>query len=218
MRWSSDLAYAIGLITTDGSLSIDGRHINLASKDIEQIETFARLLQLKNKIGQKKSSFNPNGKYFQIQFGNVKLYRFLLTVGLTPNKTKTLGSLKIPDRYFADFLRGHLDGDGFTFSYWDKRWKSSFMLYTGFISASRLHLEWIKDTICKLYKIEGKIKFSGRSTFQLLYAKKSSILLLKKIYHHPDIPHLSRKRFKIEQALDIINKRAGVLEQVDRLD
>lgn len=212
MNWNNDLAYVVGLITTDGSLSIDGRHLNLTSKDIEQLETFAEILDIKNKIGTKKSSFNPDGKYFQIQFGNVKLYRFLLEVGLMPNKTKILGSLKVPDKYFADFLRGYLDGDGFTYSYWDKRWKSSFMLYTGFVSASKLHLEWIKDKINKLYKVEGKIKSVGRSAFQLLYAKKGSILLLRKIYYHKDLPCLSRKRFKIEQALDIIRKQAGMLE------
>ena len=137
----------------------------------------------------------------------MELYRFLEETGLTPNKTKTLGSLKIPDEYFLDFLRGHLDGDGYTFSYWDKRWKNSFMLYTGFISASKPHLEWIREKIIKLYKIEGKIKFSGRSVFQLVYAKKASILLLKNIYYSKDVSCLSRKRFKIEQALSIIRKQ-----------
>lgn len=135
MVWSGGLAYVIGLLTTDGSLSIDGRHINLTSKDIDQIKTFARILNLKNKIGNKYSSYIQEKKYFQIQFGNVKFYRFLQNIGLTPNKTKTLKSLRIPDRYFADFLRGHLDGDGCTYSYWDRRWKSSFMLYTTFVSA-----------------------------------------------------------------------------------
>lgn len=103
MEWSANLAYVIGLITTDGNLSKNGRHISLASKDIEQIKTFAEILGLKNKIGLKRSSYNPSGKYYQIQFGNVKLYRFLQSIGLTPNKTKTVGSLNIPNNYFADF-------------------------------------------------------------------------------------------------------------------
>lgn len=210
--WNANLAYIVGLITTDGSLSKDGRHINLTSKDIEQINTFARILNLNNKVGEKNSSFNPEGKYYQIQFGNVKLYKFLLSIGLTPNKTKTLGRLKVPDRYFADFLRGHLDGDGFTYSYWDKRWKNSFMLYTGFVAANRSHLEWIRDKVNELYSIYGKIKSSGRSAFQLVYAKKGSILLLSKLYYSQSIPCLSRKRFKIKHALDIIVRNARVLE------
>ena len=37
MKWTSELAYAVGLLTTDGSLSKDGRHIDLTSKDVEQL-------------------------------------------------------------------------------------------------------------------------------------------------------------------------------------
>lgn len=33
VKWSPKIAYAVGLITTDGSLSKDGRHIDLTSKD-----------------------------------------------------------------------------------------------------------------------------------------------------------------------------------------
>lgn len=214
MVWSADFAYIVGLITTDGSLSIDGRHINLTSKDIEQIKTFAKILCLKNKIGLKSSTYNPKGIYYQIQFGNVELYRFLLSIGLTPNKTKTLGSLKIPDKYFADFLRGHLDGDGCTYSYWDKRWKSSFMLYTEFISASKNHLVWIEGMIKRLYGISGKI--TTHRIHHLRYAKKGSCEIIKVMYYKADISCLERKRSKIMSALSIIRNNADVLELVYR--
>lgn len=210
MVWSAEFAYAVGLLTTDGSLSIDGRHINLTSKDIDQIKTFARILGLQNKIGLKSSTYNPKGTYYQIQFGNVELYKFLLSIGLTPNKTNILGRLKIPDKFFADFLRGHLDGDGCTYSYWDKRWKNSFMLYTEFISASKGHLVWIEETIKRLYGISGKI--TAYRIYHLKYAKKSSCEIIKVMYYRSDIPCLKRKRSKIVAALDIIAKQAGMLE------
>lgn len=217
MRWSSNLSYAIGLITTDGSLSIDRRHINLTSKDIEQVENFAKILHLKNKIGLKYSSYAKDRVYYQIQFGSVKLYKFLESIGLTPNKTKTLNSLKVPDKFFVDFLRGHLDGDGYTYSYFDPRWKSSFMLYMGFISASRNHLEWIKAKIVELCGVEGKLRFQGKSTYTLKFAKKSSIILLRKMYYKNNLPCLQRKRLKILLALDIIKKQAEVGKLVDPL-
>jgi len=53
IKWSPDFAYAIGLLTTDGSLSSDGRHMNLTSKDRGLIEIFKTCLGLKNKIGRK---------------------------------------------------------------------------------------------------------------------------------------------------------------------
>ncbi len=212
MHWNSDIAYVIGLITTDGSLSIDGRHINLTSKDIEQIELFARILNLKNKIGTKKSGYAPQNKYYQIQFGNVNFYKFLQNIGLTPNKTKILGELYIPDKYFADFLRGHLDGDGCTYSYWDPRWKSSFMFYMVFVSASKRHLEWIKDKIYSLYGIVGRLSVHNKSIYHLRFAKNNSLVLIEKIYHKSTRSYLKRKYSKIKEALSIINKQAGMVE------
>lgn len=146
MKWSANLAYAIGLIARDGSLSKDGRHIDLTSKDLDQLNAFKNILDLKVKIAP-KSDGRSDRKYYRVQFGNVKLYRFLIKIGLMPNKSKMLGSLKIPNRFFRDFLRGHFDGDGSSYSYWDKRWKSSFMLYLRFTSASSKHLQWLRDQI-----------------------------------------------------------------------
>ena len=90
MDWSHNLAYLVGLIASDGSLSKDGRHIDFTSKDFDQIQTFAGILGLKNKIGDKSSSYGKGRKYFRIQFSDVKFYRFLLMIGLFPNKTKTI--------------------------------------------------------------------------------------------------------------------------------
>jgi hypothetical protein len=216
IRWSHNLAYAIGIITTDGNLSKDGRHINVTSKDKEQVQNIARVFHVPSVFSTKNSSFNPHGTYYVLQFSNVSLYRFLENVGLYPNKTKTIGELQISDQYFADFLRGHLDGDGFTYSYWDRRWKSSFMFYTGFLSASKIHLLWIQREIRQLYGLQGYVKFAGKSTCQLMYAKKNSLQLLKKIYAKSDCLCLKRKRFKINRALGIIRKQAGMLKLVYR--
>ncbi len=218
MIWTADLAYAVGLIATDGSLSNDGRHIDLTSKDKDQLETFIRLLNLKCKVGLKRSSYNTKGTYFRIQFSNVRLYRFLCSIGIRPNKTKTIGKVTIPDKFFADFLRGNLDGDGCTYSYLDPRWKNSFMLYTAFSSASLKYLEWLRDQIKKLYVLEGKITFQGKSTFQLRYAKKGSIILIEKMYYKENLPALSRKRLKVFEALGIIQKNAGVAKLVHAID
>lgn len=210
MRWNSGLAYAIGLLTTDGSLSKDGRHIELTSKDIDQIKTFAALLKLNNKISKKFAGGKKRQFSYRIQFGSVKLYKFLLKIGLVPNKSKVLGELNVPDKYFADFLRGCFDGDGYTYSYWDKRWKNSFMLYTGFVSASKRFLFWLQTGIKRFYGIVGAIKFERNSTFSLKFAKRESLIILDKMYYRKDLPCLGRKYSKIKLALDIIRNQAGV--------
>ena len=127
-------------------------------------------------------------------------------IGLTPNKTKTIGILKIPNKYFRDFLRGHLDGDGCTYSYWDPRWKSSFMFYTVFMSASENHLKWLQREIQILFGINGKLTYHREAYYQLRFAKKESLKLIQAMYYKRDLPCLKRKRFKIEQALSIIQK------------
>ncbi len=146
IKWSSNIAYAVGLITTDGNLSSNKRHIEFTSKDIQLVKTFKKCLGIKNKIGFKVGSFSDK-KYPRVQFGDVAMYKWLLKIGLTPHKSKTLGGLKIPDKYFFDFLRGHFDGDGSCYSYWDKRWHSSFMFYMTFYSASRKHILWLQRKI-----------------------------------------------------------------------
>ncbi|HZZ99544.1 MAG TPA: LAGLIDADG family homing endonuclease [Candidatus Paceibacterota bacterium] len=198
--WTANLAYAIGLITTDGSLSKDRRHIDLTSKDMEQIDNFKSCLNLKNKIGIKKSKRETNA--FRVQFGDVNFYNFLLSIGLYPNKTSTLCDLKIPSKYFFDFLRGHFDGDGTFYSYYDKRWKSSFMFYTTLISASQEHILWLRKEIRKLLNINGHItKSQNSSVYQLKFAKVESLQLLPKMYYNKHVICLNRKRIKIEKAL-----------------
>ena len=204
IKWSTKFAYAIGLITTDGNLSKDGRHINFTSKDRDLAELYTRCLDINNKIGRKARGYSKEKKYSVVQFGDVLFYVFLLRIGLSQNKSKTLGKLKIPNKYFFDFLRGHFDGDGCFYSYWDPRWRSSFMFYTTFLSASKNHVDWLQEEIYKRLKIKGHItKAKSDSVFCLKYAKSDSMKLLPKLYKNKKIL-LKRKYLKIKQALGIL--------------
>lgn len=204
-KWTGELAYAIGLITSDGSLSIDRRHINFTSKDRVLVQTFKESLGIENRIGRKARGYEREKKYYQVQFGDVLFYQFLVSLGLTPNKSKTIAALAIPDRHFFDFLRGHFDGDGTFYSYWDPRWKSSFMFYTVFISASMAHLLWLRAQLHRFLDVKGHITYGEkRNAYHLKYAKAESLKILPKLYEHP-APCLLRKRLKIQKALSIID-------------
>ena len=157
IEWSAKFAYAIGLLTTDGCLYSDGRHLSLTTKDLEQAENFIDCLDLTVKIGKKSHGHSEEKKYFHVQFGDVLFYRYLEKIGLTPAKSKTMGALGIPSAYFFDFLRGHFDGDGSFYSYFDPRWRSSFMFYTTFVSASQKHVMWLQEKIHSFLKIYGHI-------------------------------------------------------------
>ena len=156
------------------------------------------------KIGTKTSGFT-NKRYPRIQFSNIRLYQWLLKIGLTPNKSKTIGKLKIPNKYFFDFLRGYFDGDGSSYSYWDKRWRSSFMFYMILTSGSLSYLQWLKAKLKILLKINGYITVN-RECWQLKYAKKASKILISKMYYKRNLPRLKRKYIKLKNTIRIDNK------------
>ena len=205
IKWSADFAYAMGLLATDGNLSPDGRHISFVSKDIEQINNFLTALKIVDiKIGKSLSGDKERWAY-RVQFGDVLFYDFLKTIGIRPAKSKTIGKVLVPKKFFFDYLRGCLDGDGCTYSYWDPRWKSSFMFYTEFVSASKKYIIFLQKEIFDRLKIKGHITNDGRKrTLQLKYAKKDSLKILKKIYANRKGLYLKRKRLKIDKAFTTI--------------
>lgn len=212
VTWSPELAYAIGLIASDGCLSGDGRHFIFVSKDIEQINNLKKCLGLKVKTGVHKSGRkNETHTYHRLQWGDVVLYDFLLALGLTPNKSLTLGALAVPDEYFFDFLRGSFDGDGSFYNYYDPRWRSSYMFYLNFTSASAAHIVWLRKTLHRLIRVTGHIAKNKETELRheistLRYAKKETVDVLRAMYAFPAKVHLSRKRLKIVRALRIVGK------------
>ncbi|TSC78718.1 MAG: Uncharacterized protein G01um101429_674 [Parcubacteria group bacterium Gr01-1014_29] len=219
--WSPEFAYAIGLITTDGCLSRDGRHVDLTSKDREQLITFLDCLGVTSNISLKTSG-SSSRTYPRVQIGDVLFYNFLVSIGLTPAKSKTLGRVNIPDEYFFDFLRGAFDGDGTFYSYYDPRWKSSFMFYTSFVSASSQYLQWLRGELFNRLGINGHVSGDGRkkiSVSQLRFAKEESLKVLRAMYYKNNIPYLRRKKLKIDKALRtigvVLNRRAQVEKLVN---
>lgn len=211
IKWSANFAYAMGLIVSDGCLYNDGRHINLVSKDTDQLENFLKCLKIDTKISRHDSGSKKIN--WRVQIGDVNFYQFLESIGITSVKSKIVGVIDIPSKYFFDFLRGSFDGDGCFYSYWDKRWRSSHMFYVEFVSASEKHIIWLREQIYKRLSIRGHITGGGlknRSIFQLKYAKREALEIIKKMYYNPKVICLSRKRLKIAKALKVENKQQKI--------
>lgn len=200
--WTRELAYAVGLITTDGCLSKDGRHIDFTSKNKDLVETFRTCLGISNRIGMKISGYTGRKEYYRVQFGDVSFYNWLLELGLTPHKSRTLPALAIPDEFFFDFLRGSFDGDGTIYAFWDPRWHSSYMYYLKFTSASRAHLLWLQERIETLCKAQGKIK-PGLRCSELVFAKRATRCIFQKMFSSQELPHLERKLLKAQKIFAI---------------
>jgi len=202
IEWSPDFAYAIGLFVADGCVSGNGRHISFSSKDIEQIRNFLKALSLDSHVGMVLNGAK-NSVTYRVQIGDVLFVDFLRSIGVTSAKSRTVGPLLIPQSLFRDFLRGLFDGDGSSYSYFDKRWKSSFMFYVSFASASADFVSWLRETVFFHIGALGHVTSDGRSDpcYQLKYAKGDAQKVVSFMYYKDGILCLSRKDLKIRQSL-----------------
>lgn len=196
--WSANLAYAIGVIATDGNLSPSGRSINITSKDLDMIENIKECLLLKNRIGRKANGSSLNNKiYYVIQFGDKNFYEFLNKIGITSNKSKTISILSIPNDFFIDFLRGCIDGDGNIDIFLHKE-STRPQIKLRLCSASVSFLIWIKEQIESNFKISTGSIYSDKSLkmHTLSYGKRDTGKILKLMYYKGVRYYLKRKYLK----------------------
>ncbi|MEI8123693.1 MAG: LAGLIDADG family homing endonuclease [bacterium] len=191
--WSPTLAYVIGMIATDGNLSSDERHISITSKDYSLLLQIRKVLKIDNKIGKKSRGGETEKKYFVLQFGDVNFYKFLESIGLTKAKSRTIPKLKIPNKYFYDFFRGCIDGDGNISVSFHPESKQP-QLRLRLCSASKDFIVWIKYSIHKIGKIKNGWIYTDKKSFHTLnYGKSDSIKILKLMYYNGVEIFLKRK-------------------------
>lgn len=202
LAWSDRLAYAVGLIATDGCLSISGRHIFFTSKDEQLMKTFLECLGRSSRYRSVRS--RSGGIYYQVAFSDVRLYRWLTSLGLHRRKSLTLGGVRVPDAYALSLIRGLLDGDGTIHNFVHRPTPATYptyeyeRLWVIFCSGSRLHLEWLQDRLATLLGIHSYLARSrpreGRAPFYTLKCgKRASTILLGALYADPNAPRLERK-------------------------
>jgi hypothetical protein len=157
--WLPELAWAVGLIATDGNLSRDGRRLAVVPADYDLLEPLKHCLVLDNRI---TDNHNCGRRYYRLQWSDKLLYDALVRIGLHPAKSLTLGPLVIPDARFADFFRGCIDGDGSIVTYTD-----------------RYHVA--KDLAMSISD------FHRRPLFRLRYARRGSLSVLRRMYYSPAV-------------------------------
>jgi hypothetical protein len=195
-RWTPEIAYAVGLLATDGNLSPSGRHVSVSSSDRALLETFLRCVDRRAKIATVAGGYGPKG--LRVQIGDVGLYRWLQSIGLTPRKSLTLGAIDAPSEIFPHLLRGLVDGDGSildctyrgTGKAKGRRYRT---LLVRFTSASHDHVKWLRSRIGVEFGLMGGL-WCEDGLYQLTYAKRASLRLLPLIYPDPAVPCLERKR------------------------
>ena len=200
-EWTPRLAYAVGLLATDGCQT-DGRHLAFPSADRELVEILLECLGKRNKIAL--ATTRAGGVMYRTQIGDVAFCRWLMTVGVTPRKSLTLGPLAVPDELILECARGLMDGDGGITNFVHAATKKAYPHYhyerivVGFNSASRAHLEWLRVKLQPYAGGPGWLGITppknGRHEFVTLrYGKRDGLRLLPWLYRDPTVPRLERK-------------------------
>lgn len=205
-----DLWYFIGLMATDGNLSKDGRHIEITSKNKSHLIAVKNSLGLENNKISKKSRDGSNNKlYPRLQFSDIKLYKFLLTLGLIPKKSLTLGKIKLNYTYFSDFLRGVIDGDG-CISTWIHKTNLGRQWSLRITSAAPKFIQWLKKEIENYFDIKGKLykyryKNKKNDIYILKFGKLATKIIIEGIYKKDSV-FLDRKKKQTISCLQDKNK------------
>lgn len=229
-EWSDHLAYVVGLIATDGCLASGSKCITLVSKDEQLLRAYLTCLGRDGPIA-------PHGRgALRVQFKDANFYRWLVSIGVTPRKSLTLGAIDVPDEFLLPLVRGLLDGDGSVLYETVVPNPRTYPLLTypritaRFVSASRSHLEWLAERLRLRLGVTGAILVSWRRELSpnplhvLKYAKHSSIALLQELYRDPAAPRLERKWRTWERYLTearptrIWTRRAGVPQPAEGSD
>jgi len=121
-EWSSEMAYVLGLIYTDGNLHIRKEKsgyelgtLSFGQKDKELVEKFLKLMDCDAQIRFKERKEFENttaGELYYFAIGNNDISNDLEKLGITPNKSLEMKFPEIPEECFRDFVRGLFDGDG----------------------------------------------------------------------------------------------------------
>ena len=174
-NWSSNMAYVLGYITADGCIVFrkDRKKnpyiLDITSVDLEHLKKIKNVLNSGYKIGKKSGSYAEKTCY-RFQASNPVITNDLIKIGITPKKTFRLRPLKIPNKYFSDFIRGFFDGDGSVYIY--KVNKTS-QIKASFVASSLPFIANLNQRLCKNLKIPIKSIQQDKSEFRkgkILYA------------------------------------------------
>ena len=154
------MSYILGFIVADGCVGVkclrkDGSKqffLSITSKDVSLLENIRKAMSAKQSIILKQNGIKK-GVCYHLQIGYQEICRDLMNLGIYPRKTYNLNPIKVPDKYFSDFVRGFFDGDGTVYIY---DVNGTPQIKVGFVSASLPFLAEFNKQLCKNLKIPLK--------------------------------------------------------------
>lgn len=189
-EWSSDMAYVLGFILTDGNVS--GNTLSIAQKEIEPLNAIAALLETDSKPYK-------SGNIHVLSIYRKSIVESLERLGISEKKSLTVELPEVPDEYLAHFMRGVIDGDGWvhakgyvvTITSGSESFANQL---TAKLKAAGFPFKWNHDGYAY------RIKLSGKDEVRRLGAW---------LYADPTAFSIERKRQRILQTnghIDVVNR------------
>ena len=204
------MAYVLGFFAADGNMIRNkrGAHfIEFQITDRDLLIKIRKALGSEHKITTRKRNRNWKTIY-RLQLGSKEIFDDLLILGMLPRKSKIISLPKIPDKYFAHFLRGYFDGDGNVvvakYRRASRKNKLCKTILSGFTSGSRIFLERMHHKTKKLAGISGgSLYFHGRG-YCLFFSVRDSLALYNFMYNGSEGDlFLARKKKIFEKYFEI---------------
>jgi len=177
-NWSREMAYVLGLITTDGCISKSGT-IALSINDKDLLEKVRQVMGSEHKICR---SNHQEGLYC-FHFTRPRLVKDLAGLGILPRKSLNVKFPAVPDAFLKDFVRGVFDGDGSV--YFETRSKC-YPLRSTFVSSSQEFIEKLELVLQQMGLPERVIhrqRTKNGTHFKIRYSHKDSRKLFNIMYY-----------------------------------
>ncbi len=155
--WTEQMSYILGYIVADGCITVskDRKNrpfsLNITSIDKKHLYNLRKALSSNHKISKKSGS--AANKVYQLQIRNQVLANDLINLGIMPRKTSNLNPIKVPEKYFSDFVRGFFDGDGTVYIY---KVNGVPQIKAEFISVSSSFFSEFSQWLCRSLGIQTK--------------------------------------------------------------
>ncbi|MDE2098078.1 MAG: hypothetical protein KGL39_12565 [Patescibacteria group bacterium] len=112
-KWSSNMAYILGFLYADGSVSSCSTIIDVARPDEVILNFIKDEIKVKTPIKRYHYPKSKTGPFSRLCFNSTVLVRRLAELGLLPRKTFCdYPYVPVPDKFLGSFVRGYFDGDG----------------------------------------------------------------------------------------------------------
>lgn len=189
------MAYILGYIFADGCLLKARYRLKIASCNKIYLKSILKIIKSTYPVLANWSDDRESPNYYSI-VDSKEVYFDLIKLGLVPRKSKIMKFPSMPKKYFFQFLRGYLDGDGSVYydrPHIDRGNRKYIRLNTCFTSSSANFLNTIQKFISKELGIFQQKLSKNYDAFKLRYSTKDSLKILKQIYRNNNFLKLDKK-------------------------